>query len=620
MSLKNIIFCICLFLNSYAFSRSSIATVEIVKGNVTKLIPGALIANKVKTGDELYEDTSVVTGPRSFVKITFIDDSKISIGPQSKVVINLVQKEAGSVISLLKGKIRTSVIPTEEKEKNKFYIKTRTAALGVRGTEFQTIYNPENKITNLLTFRGEVAMVNIEKEAHLQASEVEADSVSVERDADNKLQLENNPIKSQDDKIANLINLNEALKASDAVVVKGGQFSGTTTELDKVSLPVKINPVQLGMLYANDTFTNKDARDSKIIKNVGEVEKFVAVKQEDQIPPPEGFYNEKTGEYAPKAGGLIDTETGLYIPPEADAKFDEDRQIFVPNKVGRLEVDTGEYIAPRGMKLDARNGFVIPNSHNQKIASLVQLKESMNDSMGKELFIEKEKKAEDVKIYSLREEFTKDLVLFYGHSFSRDLKVSERSDSFDNEDLALDGSKEVGVDWRMAGNGDYRPKVDFSFTRADYKGARDYKGTSSSLYSFGFGVDKYITSRFFIGAEVNIHQQIFALTNTDKDLARVTLTTFMLTGDYVFAKWKKAFFNLHTGIGTNFYKKDDLVRVKNGLAFELGLDFGYWINQKNQLKIGLLINGEDADIAGSGFFANNSSHENGLRFVFGHVF
>ncbi len=617
MSFKNILFCICLLFNSYTFSRTAIATVEIVKGSVTKLIPGALIASKVKAGDKLFEDTSVVTGGKSFVKISFIDQSKISIGPQSKIVINLVQKETGSVISLLKGKIRTAVEPTETKDKNKFYIKTRTAALGVRGTDFQTIYNPENKMTNLLTFRGEVAMVNIENELHLQADE----SLSVERDSNNGIQLESVRAQSTEDKIENVRRLDEALQTSEAVIVKGGQFSGTTTELDKVSVPVKINPVQLGMLYQNDTFTNKDARDSKIIKDVANVEKFVALKQEEQVPPPEGFYNEKTGEYAPKAGGFIDTETGLYIPPESDAKFDEDRKIYVPNKVGKLEVDTGEYIAPRGMKLDARKGFVIPNAHNQKVASLVQMKNEFNGNMGKELFIEKEKREEtEIKRYSLREEFTKDFVEIYARSFGRDVTVSERSDLAPKEKLILDDSSTIGIDWRLAGNGDYRPRVKFSYTSASYKDTKEYSQSGASLYELGFGVEKYITSRFFISAMADISQQQIPLSGESKSLSRVTLTTIMLSGDYIFAKWRNAFLNLHVGVGSNLYKKDDVVRVKNGLAHEIGLDFGYWISKKNVLKIGFQNVGQSANLAGTGFYSKYDSSENGLKLSFGHIF
>ena len=72
-----------------------------------------------------------------------------------------MKKNEVGIITLLKGKIRSKVKKTKAHSKNKFFVKTQNAALGVRGTDFQTIYNPENNVTNLLTFKGKVAMINV---------------------------------------------------------------------------------------------------------------------------------------------------------------------------------------------------------------------------------------------------------------------------------------------------------------------------------------------------------------------------------------------------------------------------------------------------------------------------
>ena len=116
-----------------------IAEVIIVRGRVTLMAPGLRSAVVVKKGKKLWRDSSILTGKNSFIRIKFLDGSLASLGPESKMVVNETGKTNVGLISLVKGKLRTKI----EKGKNArpFFIKTRTAALGVRGTEFQTLYN-----------------------------------------------------------------------------------------------------------------------------------------------------------------------------------------------------------------------------------------------------------------------------------------------------------------------------------------------------------------------------------------------------------------------------------------------------------------------------------------------
>ena len=65
------------------------------------------------------------------------------------------------MISLLKGKLRTKVIPNlldPKTRKSKLFIKTKTAAMGVRGTDFTSIYNPSLENTSVITFEGDVRL------------------------------------------------------------------------------------------------------------------------------------------------------------------------------------------------------------------------------------------------------------------------------------------------------------------------------------------------------------------------------------------------------------------------------------------------------------------------------
>ena len=58
------------------------------------------------------------------------------------VVASFTKKKAG-ILNLIKGKLRSKVtkdyMNMSDKEKSKLFIVTKTAAMGVRGTEFQVI-------------------------------------------------------------------------------------------------------------------------------------------------------------------------------------------------------------------------------------------------------------------------------------------------------------------------------------------------------------------------------------------------------------------------------------------------------------------------------------------------
>src|SRR5690606_13003721 len=83
------------------------------------------------------------------------------------------------LVSLLKGKMRSQIVP-DNTNNDKYIIRTRTAAMGVRGTDFQSTFNPENRATSLVTFKGQVAMARLDTPAHeLERTE---STISVERD------------------------------------------------------------------------------------------------------------------------------------------------------------------------------------------------------------------------------------------------------------------------------------------------------------------------------------------------------------------------------------------------------------------------------------------------------
>lgn len=333
---------------------------EVKPANSTKWL-------QLKEKQWVAESSQIKTHAKSFVRILFVDKSKINIGPNSIMTIKKFDKEKAGIISLIKGQIRNQVVKDNlqrirDKGKHKLYVNTKSAAMGVRGTDFHVFYNQKNENTSLLTYSGSVAMNKL-------------DSSQIQRlDAGN---------------------LDKILNADKAVLVRGGEFSGTSPKVDRPSVPVKISPAQFRALKNNQEFkatqtSSRPKRTGKALRSpippkissktvtsgdkgvlgtvarqmgkdvVQNVEKVIEKTGEKiQTAPPEGFYNPQTKEFAPTNGGIIDTETAIYVPPPKGSEFDANTGVFVvPENLGTVDPQTGEYNAPEGYKLNHDGTFI----------------------------------------------------------------------------------------------------------------------------------------------------------------------------------------------------------------------------------------------------------------------
>lgn len=315
---------VCIWLQPITVYGAEKAKVVLVKGQVTKLLPGAKNASPVKRGDVLPEDTSVLTGEKSIVRLKFADNSSMNLGPKSKVVVSKLPKDKPNMINLLTGAVKAEVDKNNKKSDNKMIVKTRSAVMGVRGTKFQATYNHQNNNTSLVTVEGKVAMVNkakiVEDEAEVLTPEEELDKID------------------------------EALNtpSENIVEVDAGKYAGVQAEAKAPTTPVKIAPVQYEAL-AKSMGHNESA---------DEVMKTVDAKEEIE-----------NLENAPRPGGYVDFETGIYVPPAKDAKLDEKTATFTAKDMGEVDKNTGDYIPPKGVKLDAKKGFVIENKEIAKVSS-----------------------------------------------------------------------------------------------------------------------------------------------------------------------------------------------------------------------------------------------------------
>ncbi len=614
-SLPTYLFIFLLLLTELNILATNKATVVKLRGKVTKLVPGSLKARLVKVGDIIPQETSVVSYARSFALIQFDDGTKMTIGPRSKIVLNYNKENTGSVVSLLKGKLRSKV---KKKQKKNLFITTRTAALGVRGTDFQTIFNPENNVTNLLTFNGEVAMAKIKKGDLKYKTESEK---KVIRTKDNKVRVRN---VTYEVPVIEASAVKELLEKKPVEIVQAGQFSGTLASHEKISKPVKISPVQLAALYTNETLQDRSGLLQADDQSLSDLKNIQPLEQKEQSAPLEGFYDKKTGDYAPKSGGVIDLETGLYIAPDENAAFDEKKNIYIASNIGAIDSTTGDYLPPKGLKLDANKGFIEDPKFQVKKDSKEKLalaKSTLNKALKKDLVITN-KSVKDEILYSslsLKEKFTKNH--FHLNISSYEIETDEKdSTTTYNGRNTFTGATKFDLGWTFSGSGKYRPFVGINFVDANFSEDNGFQVGGDTLFGMKFGADYYISNRLYLKSYVSIQEQLIpTYLDSDDDnnidqssLSAISMTKFNIGADYKFATFKRSFYGILTLVNTNFYKSNGDVKVKNGFGLDLKIYAGYELAKHHLVNIFFYNSSMNADISNDLFSSTLSHSTRGL--------
>lgn len=336
------------------------AKVLMVRGEVTALRPGDVDAIKVKKGQVLPEDTSILTAAKSIVRLKFADKSTMNLGPKSKVVVTKMPEKKPNMINLLTGAIKAEVNKNSNKQSsNKMLIKTRSAVMGVRGTKFQAGFNPANGNTSLVTVEGKVAMVKKKAIEKKVVKEVVKEKVVDESGKEVIKEV----VKEKAISVAQAVDpeqelemLDKALETSkEAVEVPAGRFSGVS-EAAKESTPTaptKIAPQQYNAL-AKSMDSEKKAEDVFTDEELEQAAKSSA---------------DTAGAVGQKAGGFVDFNTGIYVPPPKGSKKDNKTGVYIAKDVGKVDEKTGDYIPPKGIKLDAKKGFVVNKEEVAKLAS-----------------------------------------------------------------------------------------------------------------------------------------------------------------------------------------------------------------------------------------------------------
>ena len=131
--------------------------VDLLKGGELPAVPVAVDA-QVSTGDVLR------TKSLSRAQITFIDNSVVTIAPESRLAVEDYQFQPASgkrnaVLQLFQGLAHIVVSKLSKVQEPDFIIKTHTAVMGVRGTEVGIRLNPNS--STFLTFQGLTQVANI---------------------------------------------------------------------------------------------------------------------------------------------------------------------------------------------------------------------------------------------------------------------------------------------------------------------------------------------------------------------------------------------------------------------------------------------------------------------------
>lgn len=137
----------------------AVAKVQIVKGQLQR-VSKIGDAEALKEGSLIYASDTVRTSQDGGSKIQLLKDgSVITLGPSTQIIASDMAKNSPnpSTLDVSYGRVR-SQISKSNAGKIKLILKTRSATMGVRGTEFETSVNPQTGTTSNITFEGEVAM------------------------------------------------------------------------------------------------------------------------------------------------------------------------------------------------------------------------------------------------------------------------------------------------------------------------------------------------------------------------------------------------------------------------------------------------------------------------------
>jgi len=127
-----------LTVSSVAVAEDSSGMVVASRGEVIALSNGG--SRELKQGDFIYEKDEILTSGRSFAVLQFTDGAKVTVRPDSTLIIEQYLYAGGdddaATLNLVSGGLRVITGAMAKTNPENYKVKTPVALMGVRGTEF----------------------------------------------------------------------------------------------------------------------------------------------------------------------------------------------------------------------------------------------------------------------------------------------------------------------------------------------------------------------------------------------------------------------------------------------------------------------------------------------------
>ena len=131
-----------------AMAAEGAAILVVSRGAVSAETDG--VERVLKQGDSVFEEDQVATGDKSFAVLQFIDGAKVTVRPNSILVIKEYVYNGGdddvATLSLVEGGLRIITGALAKAEPESYKIETPVALMGVRGTEFAVVLCDDGNI------------------------------------------------------------------------------------------------------------------------------------------------------------------------------------------------------------------------------------------------------------------------------------------------------------------------------------------------------------------------------------------------------------------------------------------------------------------------------------------
>jgi hypothetical protein len=123
----------------FADPSSSVATVQKVSGMATVVRQGRTISAQI--GLEIYQNDTLRTGRDGAIGVVFNDDTLLSLGPESMLVIDEFvfaprQGNFSIAVRMLKGTVAYFSGLISKLAPESAHVETPTSSIGIRGTKF----------------------------------------------------------------------------------------------------------------------------------------------------------------------------------------------------------------------------------------------------------------------------------------------------------------------------------------------------------------------------------------------------------------------------------------------------------------------------------------------------